>query len=174
MDKKHTIKDIAKLAGVSKGTVDRVLHKRGKVSPAALEKVNEELENSKGQIANFNKTCVELEKILSSAIQTMRDAESNPSSFNKIDKDHKIKLDEADNDNVESTTEARKNLPHMFNLTSSLIQILLMTLAAGAKYNTELNKLARNRCDEVIGKCQSMATEYAQLISTMNAISKSI
>jgi LacI family transcriptional regulator len=41
MEKKHTIKDIAKLAGVSKGTVDRVLHKRGKVSPAALEKVNE-------------------------------------------------------------------------------------------------------------------------------------
>jgi LacI family transcriptional regulator len=43
MEKKHTIKDIAKLAGVSKGTVDRVLHKRGKVSPAALEKVNEVL-----------------------------------------------------------------------------------------------------------------------------------
>jgi LacI family transcriptional regulator len=43
MDKKYTIKDIAKLAGVSKGTVDRVLHKRGKVSPAALEKVNEVL-----------------------------------------------------------------------------------------------------------------------------------
>jgi LacI family transcriptional regulator len=43
MEKKHTIKDIAKLAGVSKGTVDRVLHKRGKVSPTALEKVNEVL-----------------------------------------------------------------------------------------------------------------------------------
>lgn len=43
MDKKYTIKDIAKLAGVSKGTVDRVLHKRGKVSPAALVKVNEVL-----------------------------------------------------------------------------------------------------------------------------------
>ena len=43
MNKKHTIKDIAKLAGVSKGTVDRVLHKRGKVSPASLEKVNEVL-----------------------------------------------------------------------------------------------------------------------------------
>ena len=43
MNKKYTIKDIAKLAGVSKGTVDRVLHKRGKVSLAALEKVNEVL-----------------------------------------------------------------------------------------------------------------------------------
>ncbi|QTE24016.1 LacI family DNA-binding transcriptional regulator [Polaribacter cellanae] len=38
--KKHTIKDIAEIAGVSKGTVDRVIHKRGKVSAKALEKVN--------------------------------------------------------------------------------------------------------------------------------------
>ncbi len=41
--KKYTIKDVAKLAGVSKGTVDRVLHKRGKVSKKALEKVNKVL-----------------------------------------------------------------------------------------------------------------------------------
>ncbi|MDR6844719.1 LacI family DNA-binding transcriptional regulator [Flavobacterium granuli] len=43
MDKKYTIKDIAQLAGVSKGTVDRVLHKRGKVSVDALNKINEVL-----------------------------------------------------------------------------------------------------------------------------------
>ncbi|MFK5972497.1 MAG: LacI family DNA-binding transcriptional regulator [Flavobacteriaceae bacterium] len=36
---KYTIKDIARLAGVSKGTVDRVLHNRGKVSKRASEKV---------------------------------------------------------------------------------------------------------------------------------------
>ena len=40
MDKKLTIKDIAALAGVSKGTVDRVLHKRGKVSQKAFDSVN--------------------------------------------------------------------------------------------------------------------------------------
>lgn len=40
MEKIYTIKDIAKLADVSKGTVDRVLHKRGKVSQIALDKVN--------------------------------------------------------------------------------------------------------------------------------------
>lgn len=39
MDKKYTIKDIAELAGVSKGTVDRVLHSRGKVSDKAQERV---------------------------------------------------------------------------------------------------------------------------------------
>lgn len=42
--KKYTIKDIAQLAGVSKGTVDRVLHKRGKVSEIALEKVTKILD----------------------------------------------------------------------------------------------------------------------------------
>ncbi len=39
-EKKYTIKDIAALAGVSKGTVDRVLHKRGKVSKKALDAIN--------------------------------------------------------------------------------------------------------------------------------------
>jgi LacI family transcriptional regulator len=40
-DKNIRIKDIAKLAGVSVGTVDRVLHNRGRVSPEALKKVTE-------------------------------------------------------------------------------------------------------------------------------------
>jgi LacI family transcriptional regulator len=40
MKKKYTIKDIALISGVSIGTVDRVLHNRGKVSKAAFEKVN--------------------------------------------------------------------------------------------------------------------------------------
>ena len=44
MKKNYTIKDIAELAGVSKGTVDRVMHKRGKVSSKALEKVNKVLD----------------------------------------------------------------------------------------------------------------------------------
>jgi len=41
---KYTIKDIANLAGVSKGTVDRVLHKRGKVSQKSLAAVNKVLD----------------------------------------------------------------------------------------------------------------------------------
>lgn len=41
--KTYTIKNIAELAGVSKGTVDRVIHKRGKVSEKALKKVSEVL-----------------------------------------------------------------------------------------------------------------------------------
>lgn len=44
MNAKITIKDIAKLSGVSIGTVDRVLHKRPNVSEAALEKVNKVLQ----------------------------------------------------------------------------------------------------------------------------------
>jgi len=38
------IKDIARMAGVSEGTVDRVLHNRGNVSSVALTKVNKILE----------------------------------------------------------------------------------------------------------------------------------
>ena len=38
------IKDIAERAGVSVGTVDRVLHNRPNVSKVALEKVNKALE----------------------------------------------------------------------------------------------------------------------------------
>lgn len=38
-DKKITIKDIAKLAGVSIGTVDRVIHNRGEVSAKTKEKI---------------------------------------------------------------------------------------------------------------------------------------
>lgn len=43
MKKKITIKDIARVANVSIGTVDRVIHKRGKVSETALQQVNDAL-----------------------------------------------------------------------------------------------------------------------------------
>lgn len=44
MKNRVRIKDIAEKAGVSKGTVDRVLHKRGNVSPEARQKVLEAIE----------------------------------------------------------------------------------------------------------------------------------
>ncbi len=59
MDKKYTIKDIAELAGVSKGTVDRVLHRRGKVSNKAqkgVEKVLKEIDYQPNPIARNLKT----------------------------------------------------------------------------------------------------------------------
>ena len=40
----YTIKDIARMAGVSAGTVDRVLHNRGDVSPKSREKVQKVLD----------------------------------------------------------------------------------------------------------------------------------
>jgi LacI family transcriptional regulator len=42
--KNYTIKEIARMAGVSAGTVDRVLHNRGSVSADKEEKVRKILE----------------------------------------------------------------------------------------------------------------------------------
>jgi LacI family transcriptional regulator len=44
LGKNIRIKDIARLAGVSAGTVDRVLHNRGRVSDEALKKITEVME----------------------------------------------------------------------------------------------------------------------------------
>lgn len=44
MKKKYSLKDIAARSGVSIGTVDRVIHKRGRVSEASIKKVNKILE----------------------------------------------------------------------------------------------------------------------------------
>ena len=44
MTERYTIKDIAEMAGVSVGTVDRVLHNRPNVSKKSLEKVNKVLD----------------------------------------------------------------------------------------------------------------------------------
>ena len=43
MGKTYRIKDIAELSGVSTGTVDRILHNRGKVSEEAQKKVEKVL-----------------------------------------------------------------------------------------------------------------------------------
>src|SRR5688572_8149765 len=46
MDKKITIKDIAKLANVSVGTVDRVIHNRGEVAEESRKKIMDILEKT--------------------------------------------------------------------------------------------------------------------------------
>lgn len=43
-NKNYTIKDIARMSGVSAGTVDRVLHNRGDVSVSSREKVQKVLD----------------------------------------------------------------------------------------------------------------------------------
>ncbi|MBN2511256.1 MAG: LacI family DNA-binding transcriptional regulator [Spirochaetales bacterium] len=47
-----TIKEIAEMAGVSIGTVDRVIHKRGRVSPETIKRVNTIIKE-KGYVPNI-------------------------------------------------------------------------------------------------------------------------
>ena len=47
MGKTYRIKDIAEMSGVSTGTVDRILHNRGKVSEEAQKKVEKVLKEIK-------------------------------------------------------------------------------------------------------------------------------
>lgn len=61
MAKQLTIKDIASMAGVSPGTVDRILHNRGKVSEKAARKVAEVLQNN-GYKQNLHTSAVSLKK----------------------------------------------------------------------------------------------------------------
>jgi LacI family transcriptional regulator len=50
MEKKnHTIKDIARLAGLSRGTVDKVIHNRSGVSQENIDKVNKIIKEVKYQ-----------------------------------------------------------------------------------------------------------------------------
>ncbi|MBQ9310302.1 MAG: LacI family DNA-binding transcriptional regulator [Bacteroidales bacterium] len=64
MPKKITIKQIAELAGVSPGTVDRVLHNRGKVSAENLETITKILEDI-GYKANIHASAIALKKSFS-------------------------------------------------------------------------------------------------------------
>lgn len=61
MAKQLTIKEIASRAGVSPGTVDRILHNRGKVSKEAMEKVSSILRDSEYK-HNIHTSAVSLKK----------------------------------------------------------------------------------------------------------------
>jgi len=66
-NKRYTIKEIAELAGVSRATVDRVIHKRGKVSPDAYQKIEAVLETIDYQ-PNFMARALKQGKSLSIAV----------------------------------------------------------------------------------------------------------
>lgn len=77
MGKKATIKEIARLAGVSAGTVDRILHNRGKVSAANAEAVSRVLEEVEYR-SNIHTSAVGYSRILRIAVTT---PESSPGDY---------------------------------------------------------------------------------------------
>ena len=69
-----------------------------------------------------------------------------------------------------SAIEMNKNLGSMFSLVSGLIQVLLMSMASAAKYNTELSKFSKERIELIIGKKQAMAKELYELTKAINDV----
>ena len=91
-----TIKDIASLAGVSRGTVDRVLNKRGGVHPATRERVMEVAKaldykpNKAGMVLSAQRKNLKIGVVMfgtnnpffDDVRQGLREAEDNLSSYN--------------------------------------------------------------------------------------------
>lgn len=67
MPKRLTMKEIARLSGVSRGTVDRILHNRGRVSESARQKVEAVLED-KSYKNNLHISAVPFKKTLHLAV----------------------------------------------------------------------------------------------------------
>jgi LacI family transcriptional regulator len=80
-DKKITIKDIAKLSGVSIGTVDRVIHNRGEVSAKTKEKILKITQTLNFQPDVFASTLASKKSI---SFGILMPASDNESSFWKI------------------------------------------------------------------------------------------
>lgn len=138
----------------------------------ALEPLNEmgkQFNDNKADITAMNKACEELEKVLINLIAELRSNQYTKATQN-IGKDNNVNLQEPPEQ--DDTEIAKENLPHMFNLVDGLIQMLLLSFAGGIRFNAELNRLTKNRCDLIISKCQNIAGDLAELIDVMNAIMK--
>ena len=98
MDKKIRIKDIARMAGVSAGTVDRVLHNRGNVSDdarKAVEKIIKQVDYK----PNMHVSSLSLKRKYKIAVTTPQ--YSSGAYWESIHKGIKYALDEYENIKVE-------------------------------------------------------------------------
>lgn len=144
MTKKITIKDIAEQAGVSVGTVDRVLHKRPNVSESALAKVNKVLEainyqpNMYASALAANKKCnfivlmpkqeseaywEEVEEGVRRAVYHRRDFKLNAQSvyYNRFDN---LSFEEASKKCLEANPDGMVVVPSTLEYTRRLTDVL--------------------------------------------------
>lgn len=143
----------------------------------SIENLAKALENGERDIVSLTDTCKDLEASILTAISMFKHSGqlSNEESQTLIDNFKKSqetrrnqKLETYDQD--ADILKAQKNLPYMLNLVSGLLRMLLITLAAGAKYNIDMNKLVKARCDGVIKNLQGMAQDYYDLLKSMSKI----
>ncbi len=146
MDKKIRIKDIARMAGVSAGTVDRVLHNRGNVSDdarKAVEKVIEQVDYK----PNMHVSSLSLKRRYKIAVTTPQ--YSSGAYWESIHYGIKHALDEYENIKVESHvfTYNQYDIYSCREIFEKISRFEMDALIIGPTFQDETIKLC-NRLDE--------------------------
>lgn len=157
------------VSSMSKGELKQVL---SGIDP--IREISEALKDHSGDINSLTEQAEELEKIIGTVAEAIRE-EAKENDGNRVDTrlmetTEKVKLTDLDGNVLDNPAAVRKNLPHMFSLISGLIQILLLSVSAGAKYNLEMDKFIKEHCKFVISKAQEMATDYNDLNTLLENI----
>lgn len=157
------------VSSMSKGEFKQVL---SGIDP--IREISQALQDHSGDINSLTEQAEELEKIIGTVADAIRE-EAKAKNGNRVETrlmetTEKIKLTDLDGNTLDNANAVKDNLPHMFSLISGLIQILLLSVSAGAKYNLEMDKLIKEHCKFVISKAQEMATDYNDLNTLLENI----
>ncbi len=174
-------------AGDVEGTVALITGATGDISTKLtpllpiFDSVKESLSDKENNINEIKKIAESLEETMQTVVYFMRQNERKSgleanklASDSSLDSRGRDKLENYYDGNGDETTKNQaqllKNITPMFSLVSGLIQVILMSMASAAKYNTELNKFSQARIDLIIGKKQQMAKELYELTKTIDQI----
>lgn len=166
--------DVEKTVEMITGTNGDIESKLTNLLPVFAD-AQQSLDDKENIIKDVGELGKEIEMIMDAVVKHHREKEKN-SDYNSNIVKSGSSLDRSGRDRLETYSDGKtpqellKNLAPMFNLASGLIQIILMSMASAAKYNTELSKFSQTRIDLIIGKKQEMAKQLFELTKTINQV----